>query len=77
MKLKPNLPAILDLFTSDNPTWAKITQAAGLLLSVAGTAVTMSNPATLPVGIIKLAPTAVLIGNFVTLIFQAPKKVDK
>lgn len=61
-------------YFSDTPRWAKIVRLIGLVSGAVGGAILMSNPATLPAGLIIAAPYLTVIGNATALFIQGFKK---
>lgn len=61
-------------YFSDTPKWAKIVRLIGIVSASVGGAILMSNPATLPAGLVIAAPYLTVVGNAAALFVQGFKK---
>jgi hypothetical protein len=61
-------------YFSDTPRWAKIVRLIGIVSASVGGAILMSNPATLPAGLVIVAPYLTVVGNAAALFVQGFKK---
>jgi hypothetical protein len=64
----------VNTYFSDTPKWAKIVRLIGIVSTSIGSAILMSNPATMPIALVVAAPYLTVIGNATALFVQGFKK---